>query len=183
MRRLLPLMLAALFLAGCASSTDHGAMHDMTEPTTTADGTFSSTDLMFAEMMIPHHQQAVEMSDLAMTRSTNPDVLALAKEIRDAQAPEIEQMRSWGATGEEHMGHQMMGMLSDDEMRQLEDAAGTEFDRLFLAGMIKHHEGAIDMAQMIVASKHPEVQALGDSIVTSQTAEIERMRTMLAALG
>lgn len=181
MRRLFALVAVALLLAGCAS--DHGGMHDMMEPAAAAGGKYSSTDLMFAEMMIPHHQQAVEMSDLAMTRSTNPDVLALAEEIRDAQAPEIEQMRSWGATGEEHMGHQMMGMLSDDELRQLADASGIDFDRLFLAGMIKHHEGAIDMAQMIVASKNPEVQSLGDSIVTSQTAEIERMRTMLAALG
>lgn len=147
-----------------------------------ANSQYSTTDLMFAEMMIPHHQQAVTMSDLALERSSNPDIRTLAEAIRDAQAPEIEQMRSWGATGEEHMGHQMMGMLSDDELATLEAAQGAEFDRLFLEGMIKHHEGAIDMAQMILASKNDEVRALGETIVSTQTAEIASMRALLTQL-
>ena len=182
MKRLLVLPLVALLLVGCSVSTDHGDMHDMMQtPSASADG-FSTTDIMFAEMMIPHHQQAVEMSELALATSTNPDIRALATEIRDAQAPEIEQMRAWGATGEEHMGHQMMGMLSDAQMEALRAAEGKTFDRLFLEGMIAHHEGAIDMAQMIVGSKNTEARTLGENIVSSQTAEIKRMRELLAAL-
>lgn len=155
----------------------------MDAPTAEAASGYSTTDVMFAEMMIPHHQQAIVMSELALTRSQNADVIALAKEIRAAQAPEIEQMKSWGADGEEHMGHQMMGMLSDAEIDALKAATGTEFDQLFLKGMIAHHEGAIDMAQMILASKNDEVRTLGEAIVSTQTAEIERMKSMLAELG
>lgn len=154
---------------------------DMTS--TPADGGYSSTDLMFAEMMIPHHQQALVMSALAPTRSTNAEVLALAAEISAAQEPEIEQMKSWGATGEEHAGHQMDGMLSDDELAALEAASGTDFDRLFLEGMIKHHQGAIDMAQMVLASENAEARTLGENIVTTQQAEIERMQELLKSLG
>lgn len=179
MKRLFLLPLMVMVLAGCAvTSVDH----DMMDMPSAASSGFSTTDLMFAEMMIPHHQQAVVMSNLALERSTNADVRALALQIRDAQAPEIEQMKSWGATGEEHMGHTMQGMLSDDEMGALQAATGSTFDRLFLEGMIVHHEGAIDMAQMILASKHDEARTLGESIVSSQTAEIERMRSLLTSL-
>ena len=180
MRRIFSLVVAAILLSGCSSGDHHDAM-DM--PTATPGSAFSSTDLMFAEMMIPHHQQALVMSELALTRSTNSDVLALAKEISAAQAPEIEQMKSWGATGEMHAGHQMDGMLSDDELAALEAASGSEFDRLFLEGMIKHHQGAIDMAQMVLASENAEVKALGESIVATQQAEIERMQELLKTLG
>jgi len=149
---------------------------------------FSPSDIMFAMMMIPHHQQAIDMSDLALERSTNADVRALAQQIRDAQAPEIEQMEEWldaagagssmgGNMGDMGMG--MGGMLSDDEMAALEDATGSEFDRLFLEGMIEHHEGAIQMTRMIRNSGNPEVKALGEAIVESQTAEIERMEQLL----
>lgn len=180
MRKFLLLLVAAILLTGCASTDHHDAM-DM--PTATAGSAFSSTDLMFAEMMIPHHKQALAMSELALTRSTNADVLALAEEIMAAQEPEIEQMKSWGASGEMHAGHQMDGMLSDDELAALEAASGAEFDRLFLEGMIKHHQGAIDMAQMVLASENAEAKALGDSIVATQQAEIERMQELLATLG
>jgi len=182
MKRLLVLPLLALLLAGCTSSSDHGHMDDMMESPAT-NSAYSTTDVMFVEMMIPHHQQAVVMSDLALERSTNADVRALAQQIRDAQAPEIEQMKTWGATGEEHMGHTMQGMLTDSEMSALEAARGAAFDRLFLEGMVQHHEGAIDMAQMILASKNTEARTLGENIVSSQTAEIERMRAILAGLS
>lgn len=180
MRRLLGILLVALTLSACSSAGHHDSM-DM--PTATPGSAFSSTDLMFAEMMIPHHEQALVMSELAPTRSTNADVLALAEEIMAAQEPEIEQMKSWGATGEMHAGHQMDGMLSDDEIEALKAASGVEFDRLFLTGMIKHHEGAIDMAQMVVASDNEEARKLGESIVATQTAEIARMQELLKTLG
>ena len=181
MKRLVLFPILALVLAGCASSSDQHDMMDM--PSTAASSAYSNTDLMFAEMMIPHHQQAVVMSDLALERSTNPDVIALAKAIRDAQAPEIEQMKSWGATGDEHAGHTMQGMLTDQELETLKAAKGPEFDKLFLEGMIKHHQGAIDMAQMILASQNDEVRTLGEAIVSSQTAEIASMKSMLASMG
>ncbi|MFM9141270.1 MAG: DUF305 domain-containing protein, partial [Actinomycetota bacterium] len=144
---------------------------------------YSSQDIMFAEMMIPHHQQAIEMSDLALKNSTNPEILALAQEIKDAQAPEIEQMKSWGASSMAHMGHMMDGMLSDEEMSELAAARGGEFDRLFLEGMIKHHEGAIDMAEMVIDSKNAEVAALANSIIEAQRAEIATMKELLTGLG
>lgn len=142
-------------------------------------------DQMFAAMMIPHHEQAVEMSELALTRSTNEELLALARQIRDAQEPEIDQMRSWGDTDMgDHAGHgmEMSGMLSDTEMDALRGATGSEFDRLFLAGMIAHHEGAIEMADMIIDSENDEVRALGESIRRTQQLEIDRMRVLLALL-
>ena len=152
-------------------------------------GEFSPGDIMFAQMMIPHHQQAVDMSDLALQRSTDPDVRELAQQIRDAQAPEIEQMEGWldAAGAGTSMGHDpsdmgmgMGGMLSDEDMTDLENATGAEFDRLWLEGMIEHHEGAIQMTHMIEDSQNDEVRALAEAIVESQTAEIERMEEMLA---
>lgn len=145
---------------------------------------FSRIDIMFAQMMIPHHQQAIDMSKFAIEKATDPEIRALAEQIRDAQAPEIELMESWlsetdgwMSMGDRGMG--MGGMLSDEEMAALQDASGPEFDRLYLEGMIDHHEGAIWMAQMILDSENPEVKALGEAIVESQTSEIERMREML----
>jgi uncharacterized protein (DUF305 family) len=134
---------------------------------------------MFAEMMIPHHQQAIDMSDLALKNSTNPEVLALAQQIKDAQSPEIEQMKSWGASSMAHMGHMMDGMLSDEEMSDLAAATGSRFDKLFLEGMIKHHEGAIEMAQMVTDSKNSEVAALAKVIIEAQQREILTMNELL----
>ena len=167
MKRFL-LIVLGLFLVGCSSQSSSG---------------YSSQDIMFAEMMIPHHQQAIEMSDLALKISTNPEVLALAQEIKDAQSPEIEQMKSWGASSMTHMGHMMDGMLSDEEISELAAAKGSEFDRLFLEGMINHHEGAIDMAEIVIDSKNDEVAALANSIIEAQRAEISKMKELLNALG
>lgn len=147
---------------------------------------FSTMDIMFAQMMIPHHQQAVDMSTLAETRSTDPEVLALAKQIKDAQGPEITQMTAWldSAGAGMDMGHEMDmgGMLSQEQMTALSNASGAAFDKLYLQGMIGHHEGAIEMAQMISNSDNPEARALAEAIVTSQSAEIEKMKTMLAGM-
>jgi len=144
---------------------------------------FSGMDIMFAQMMIPHHQQAIDMSALAQTRALSPEVKALATKISAEQGPEIEQMRSWlkAANAPTDMGHQMSmdGMLSDVEMEQLANAFGAEFDQLFILGMIAHHEGAIDMAQMVVDSKNTEARELGKAIVEMQTAEIAELRALL----
>ncbi|NBY52108.1 MAG: DUF305 domain-containing protein [Actinobacteria bacterium] len=162
------LLFLALLITGCASESNSG---------------YSSQDIMFAEMMIPHHQQAIEMSDLALKNSTNPEVLALAQQIKDAQSPEIEQMKSWGASSMAHMGHMMDGMLSDEEMSDLAAATGSRFDKLFLEGMIKHHEGAIDMVEMVIDSKNSEVAALAKAIIEAQRKEISKMKELLSALG
>ena len=130
-------------------------------------------------MMIPHHEQAIEMSNLALMNSQDPEILKLAQEIKDAQAPEIEQMKSWGASSMAHAGHMMDGMLSEDEINELSAAKGSDFDRLFLEGMIKHHEGAIDMATMVTDSKNPEVAALAKVIIETQRAEISLMKNLL----
>ena len=143
-------------------------------------GDFSAEDVMFAEMMIPHHEQAIEMSDLALASTTNPDLRALAQQIKDAQAPEIAEMKSWpGVDSMVHMGHMMDGMLSDSEIDELKVATGAEFDRLFLEGMIKHHEGAIVMAEEVVDSKNQKVADLARAIIEAQKAEIITMRELL----
>lgn len=147
------------------------------------DSSFSAADTNFAEMMIPHHEQALEMSEIALTNSSNPELLELATSIRDAQAPEIEVMSSWpGVNPGLHSGHLMDGMLSSSEMNALKDATGVAFDRLFLEGMIKHHQGAIEMAEEVVDSENFEVAELANQIIASQKVEIERMQRMLANL-
>ena len=140
---------------------------------------FSGMDIMFAQMMIPHHQQAIDMSALAQSRALSPEVKALASKISAEQGPEIEQMRSWlkAANAPSEMGHQMSmdGMLSDAEMERLTNASGAEFDELFILGMIAHHEGAIEMAQMVVDSKNLEARGLGATIIKMQTLEIAEL--------
>lgn len=168
MRKLVLFILAAL-LSGCATGDS-------------SKTSFSADDQMFAAMMIPHHKQAIQMSELALLNSTDPEILALANEIKAAQGPEIEQMKSWGSSMMgSHAGHMMdEGMLTDDEIEQLKSARGAEFNRLFLEGMIKHHQGAIQMAEMIIDSANDEASQLGKNIVESQSAEIERMRQLLS---
>ena len=165
----LALFILAVLLTGCATGDS-------------SNTSFSADDQMFAAMMVPHHEQAIQMSELALLNTTNPEILALATEIKAAQGPEIEQMKSWGSSKMgSHAGHMMdEGMLTDDEMAQLKEARGAEFDRLFLEGMIKHHQGAIQMADMIIDSVNEEAALLGKNIVDSQSAEIERMRQLLS---
>jgi uncharacterized protein (DUF305 family) len=161
------------------SHDGHGSMMSDEEAT----GAYSDDELMFASMMIPHHSQAVTMSELALANSTNPEVLALATAIRDAQGPEITQMQSWldqSNYSGTHAGHMDMGgMLSEEELAKLAIAKGAAFDRLFLEGMIAHHEGAIQMAEMVKDSTNSEVKMLFTNIVASQSAEIEAMKALL----
>lgn len=146
-------------------------------------------DVMFFQMMIPHHQQAIDMSNLALKNSTNPELLALANSIIDAQAKEISTMQQWlteaGAPADNHahMGHGMDGMLSDEEYAALENSRGTEFDKLWLQGMIGHHQGALQMVGMITDSAVNETKQFGKGIKSAQSAEIAQMREMLAKLG
>jgi uncharacterized protein (DUF305 family) len=141
---------------------------------------------MFAQMMIPHHQQAVDMGTLAETRASNPEVKALAAKIKGEQAPEITQMKGWleSAGASLDMGHDMGmgGMLTDADMTALKNAKGAAFDRLYLEGMIGHHKGAIHMAQMVVDSSNGEANALGNAIIDSQTKQITYMESLLGKL-
>lgn len=182
---------ATVVLAGCSmemGTTNGSMMDDMNHSTMDASesATFSATDVMFAQMMIPHHQQAVAMSDLALATSMNPDVLALAQKIRDAQAPEIALMTGWLTTASapmamgHDMGTGMDGMMTDAEMSALTSATGAAFDTLFLEGMIAHHEGAVKMAAMVADTKNAEVKKLSQAIIAGQSAEITQMKALLA---
>ena len=170
MKRLLLVMITALLLSGCAASTQ-------------SNSEYSSDDIAFAEMMIPHHEQAIEMPEIAFLNTTNPDVLKLAQEIKDAQSPEIELMMSWtGVKTSTHAGHMMDGMLSQSELSDLRKEKDKEFDRLFLEGMIKHHEGAIEMAQDVAASKNKDVADLSAAIISAQELEIAKIKELLLNL-
>lgn len=198
-------MTVAALATGCtinigAGSHDDGHMDSSTsmmddedrgEPSAAgeADTQLNMSDVMFAQMMIPHHEQAVEMSALAAGAGASSEVQALADEIAAAQGPEIRQMEAmldrWGV-GQmmDHSGHQMAGMVSDEDMDRLRAATGPDFDRLYLELMIAHHQGAIDMTRDPLANgSDPELRTLLEAIVTTQTAEIEQMQQMLDAMG
>lgn len=163
-------------------SSGHSGMHS----SDSSKSEYSGDDIMFAQMMIPHHQQAVDMSDIALKNSKNPQVLKLAEEIKAAQAPEISQMKSWLTSARQSLmgdhGMSMDGMLSDDEIVQLRQATGIAFDKLFLTGMIAHHEGALSMVSMIEDSENEEAKTLAQNIKVSQSAEIDLMKRYLAEL-
>jgi len=147
-------------------------------------GDLSGADVMFLQMMIPHHQQAVDMADMAIARSNNAALLVIARAIKEGQTAEIAQMRQWlSANGvREGVGHHMnMGsMLSETEMADLDAATGVAFDQLWLNGMIEHHLGALHMITMIDDSGNAEMRAFASAIDTTQTREIEEMRALLA---
>lgn len=191
---------AALFLAGCGSETgsntteestgmDHSTMsHSAAPAPSDASGTHNSADAMFAQMMIPHHEQAVQMSDIMLAKDDlDPQITQLAEDIKAAQGPEIEKMTGWLQSWDEPMqmsgDHAMEGMLSPDDLAGLEAAQGAEASRLFLTQMIEHHEGAIAMAEEEAANgQDPDAVALAETIVADQRAEIEKMNNLLAAL-
>ena len=161
---------------------------------------FSQQDVMFAQMMIPHHEQALEMSVVALATSRNDDVLDLAQRIFDGQGPEIELMQSWIDSGARDggMSHEMPdgtmmddgimgggvmeGMVSDEVLAELSTLESPEFDRLFLELMIGHHEGALAMVQMIEGSDSAEARALAQEITAAQEAEIAQMKLVLEGL-
>ena len=195
----------AVAAAALAALTGCGAFQDPPEPTRitappdtaetddveTAAPTpdFTIVDSMFSQMMIPHHEQALEMAALVPERSQSPELRELAEEIAAAQGPEIEQMRAWlegwGLSAEidleEHRDHLgMEGMLTEEELTALEAAEGAEFDRLWLEGMIRHHEGAVVMAEtQEAAGAHGPSIDMAREIIRTQQAEITRMQAML----
>ncbi|WP_017593531.1 DUF305 domain-containing protein [Nocardiopsis potens] len=179
---LLPAALAsALLLSACGGSPDEGGEQAGEKEADSAG--FNSADVMFARMMIPHHEQALEMAELAEDRS-GPEVGDLAERIEKAQGPEIEQLTSmleeWGEDPEAEMDHEMDGMLTEEQLAELEAAEGDAFDELFLEQMIEHHEGAVDMAQaQLDEGVSAEATELATAVVEAQEAEISEMRGLL----
>ncbi len=153
---------------------------------------FNDADVQFAQGMIPHHEQAIEMADIALdpTVAAGDVVTALATRIKGEQDPEIQLMTGWLTTWGQPMqmttdsGHDMSsmdGMMSAEDMDALSAARGAEFDKLWQEMMIKHHQGAIDMAATETANgSDPEALALAGQITTAQQAEIAEMTTNLA---
>ena len=186
------LLISIMFIASVGmrdSDSDNDHMGMMNGHGHNSNSQMVGSDAMFLQMMIPHHEQAVVMSDLALSTSKDADVLKLAKQIRDAQAPEIIKMQGWlsdaGLSQDpgHSMGDGMGGMLSDSEISTLKGSTGKAFDKLFLTGMIAHHEGAIHMVMMIENSPNKDVNKLGQDIVKSQTSEIDLMKKILKRIG
>ena len=145
---------------------------------------FDAEDVMFAQMMIVHHEQAIEMSELAMNNTTNPEILALAESISRAQVAEVATMKSWlvaaGAMSDHMHDMTMPGLADEATMADLRTLTGSAFDSLFLMTMIQHHEGAIVMADEVLASTaNDDVTALANDVKSTQTLEIEAMYALL----
>lgn len=169
---------------GCSASDNAtGSSSSASAPAST----HNDADVTFNSMMIPHHQQAVEMAELVNGRTTNPQLIALATRIKNAQQPEIDQMtarlKSWGvdpSTDEHSTGHgghdDMSGMMSEADMAALRAASGAEFDTRWINMMIQHHMGAIAMADTEIAEgSDPASKALAAQIKSTQQAEIDEM--------
>lgn len=193
---------ASLTLAGALSACGDTAQETesssagqeaTSEAATGADETVhNDADTEFAQMMIIHHEGAIEMADLAVTNAQSQEVKDLAADISAAQGPEIDTMTSWlQAWGEEtspdsamegmdHGGMEMDGMDQETVMAELEALEGEQFDQRFLELMIAHHEGAVEMAQEeIDAGENSDATELAQMIVSDQTTEIATMQAML----
>ena len=185
----------ALLLGACGSS-DMGSMDMGSSDSSSMDmgysipesADFNDADVMFAQMMIPHHEQAIEMSDIALDPNTGASaaVIALATQIKGAQDPEISQMKNllttWGMPmemGSMDNSSMMGGMLSLEDMDSLGQLKGAEFDKAWAKGMIAHHEGAIAMANDVLANgKNSEILALANAVVSGQSKEIETLKPL-----
>jgi uncharacterized protein (DUF305 family) len=149
----------------------------------------NAVDVRFMQRMIPHHQQALEMTALVKDRTSNADVRRLAGRIDAAQGPEIDVMRAWLRTrdlptAQGHSGHGgaegMPGMATAEQLGRLRAAGGPEFDRQFLQLMIAHHQGALSMAGEVLRSgREVMAQQMARDVNAIQSAEIRRMKAML----
>jgi uncharacterized protein (DUF305 family) len=202
---------AFVTVTACSNSGNQQQAQSTTPARVTSSSTVAApaeahneADVTFAQQMIPHHGQAIQMSDMLLGKQgIDPKVSALATQIKAEQAPEIQTMQSWlNAWGQtstpstspsmnmpgtpDHGGMPGMsgsGMMSDQDMAALQNAQGLEASKLFLTQMITHHQGAIAMAQTeINTGQYPPALALAHSIVTSQQQEINTMQAMLVSL-
>jgi uncharacterized protein (DUF305 family) len=185
---------AIVVLAGCANdsrtsgiSMEHGSANASASPSASH---FNDTDIKFVQTMLPHHDQAVSMSDMLLAKhGVHPEVAALARQIKDAQQVEIDTMNGWFEAmgrpqllgGTHHGG--LQGMLDENEMQQLDQANSGDGQRLFLEAMIKHHTGAIEMANNeITDGQHPGAVDLAKNISTTQQQEIDDMTDLLTRI-
>jgi uncharacterized protein (DUF305 family) len=192
------LLLAAAIVSACASRSS--TLHQT--PPGLGHLPFSDADVEFMAGMIPHHAQAVIMAGWAPSHGARQDVAVLCERIVVAQRDEIAMMQTWladrgqevpDATSTRHkmkmdgMTHEMLmpGMLTDEEMAELDRARGPEFDRLFLVGMIKHHQGAIDMVDKLFksygAAQDEMVYKFASDVYADQSIEIDKMHEMLGS--
>ncbi|MEU9294272.1 DUF305 domain-containing protein [Streptomyces sp. NPDC048266] len=197
---------AGLLLSACGtdggggtSGSDHSGPSAAAPSTATAAaaaGPFNDADVMFAQMMIPHHEQALEMAGLAEGRAQDPEVKQLVTAIEQAQDPEIQKMKAWlkgwgrpesaghgsgghGSSG----GHTMAGMLSDEDMKGLAAVTGRDFDRMFARLMIAHHDGAVAMAEDERRNgRNATAKSLADDVVRTQSGEVTALRKILDRL-
>ncbi|GAA4064877.1 DUF305 domain-containing protein [Streptomyces shaanxiensis] len=198
---------AALVLAACGGDDGgHGASGTHKSPSASADasaadapaGAHNDQDVSFAQGMIPHHQQALEMAELAADRASSAQVKDLAARVQKAQDPEIRTMSGWlkawgedvpsATPGMDHSGHSggsgMAGMMDPADMDKLSKASGKDFDTMFLTMMVEHHEGAVEMAEAEKAKgRYGPATELADAVITAQTAEIEEMNKLLGKNG
>lgn len=182
-------------LVACGS--DDSSSGDAAGTTAAPAGSGSSValneaDVEFAQGMIAHHEQAIEMAEIALdpTRGAGPEVIDLATRIKAAQDPEVQLMTGWlNAAGEPvnmdtSGGHEMSdmeGMMSVEQMDALAAATGPEFDTMWIEMMIEHHEGAISQSETVKADgSNADVITLAEQIISAQQAEIEEMKALLA---
>lgn len=185
----------ALTLTGCATSNQSGSE---TSPSAAPESTANAADEMFVTMMIPHHEQAVEMADIVLGKEgVDAQVAELAQKVKDAQGPEIDRMLGWlddwgvkydpNGGGMARMDHGSMdgmgGMMSDADMTMLKGADGPTASRMFLEQMIQHHQGAVKMAETALeGAKNPDVRQLAQQVIDDQTAEIATMQDLLTKI-
>ena len=187
--------LSSLLVLGACSDSTHDPMPGMQSNSATPSGQqagHNAEDVSFAQQMIPHHSQALEMAKLVPSRSTDRKVLDLAARIEKGQDPEIRQMQAWlttwgaGAASASSMpgmtqeSMPMPGVMSDADMKTLGQLKGAEFDKMWLDLMTKHHQGAIDMAKTELGNgSNPDAKALAQKIIDAQQGEIAEMRGLL----
>ena len=178
-----------LLLAACGSESNQQSTASTQTDLTSSESSFNDADVMFAQMMIPHHEQAIELADIALdpTLMASEQVKTLASQIKLAQDPEIDLMTQWLTDwdqplmdmSEEH-DMSMDGMLSVDEIAALGELTGAEFDQAWATAMIAHHKGAIKMAKTVKEDgKSTPVQDLANLIVQEQQSEITFLETLL----
>lgn len=177
--------------AACGSDNNAAGTSEAAQSTPGAAITLNDADVLFAQGMIAHHEQAIEMSEFAIdpAAGASAEVKDLATRISETQDGEIELMTTWLTAAGESItmdmsdGHDMSsmeGMMSADEMDALASATGADFDRMWLEMMIAHHEGALSQAEDVIADgSNPDVIALAQQIITTQQAEIDEMRALL----
>ncbi|MFI1366325.1 DUF305 domain-containing protein [Streptomyces griseochromogenes] len=182
---------AALLLAACGGggAGGHAGHGTSASPGASATTAHNAQDISFAQGMIPHHRQALEMARLAAGRASSARVKDLATRIENAQGPEIRTMtgwlKAWGEqvpmAGMDHSGHSgMTGTMSDGDMAELRKAEGKDFDTKFLSMMVEHHRGAVQMAGTEKEKgAYGPAKTMADAVVTAQNAEIEEMNELL----